>query len=71
VEDVHTSVFMLAKALMAINATSTVDDEAKDAYVDGDMRSGSSGGSGDGNNSGMKELSLIKLNPSLRRYTVF
>jgi hypothetical protein len=68
VEDLHTSVFMLAKALITINGSSSssgmIDENISthdgDSSHDDNMRSSSSG-------SGMKEQSLLKLNPSLRR----
>jgi hypothetical protein len=69
VEDLHTSVFMLAKALITINGSSSssssgmIDENISthdgDSSHDDNMRSSSS--------SGMKEQSLLKLNPSLRR----
>ena len=67
VEDLHTSVFMLAKALITINGSSSssgmIDENISthdgDSSHDDYMRSSSS--------SGMKEQSLLKLNPSLRR----
>ena len=72
VEDLHTSVFMLAKALITINGSSSssssgmIDENISthdgDSSHDDNMRSSSRSSS-----SGMKEQSLLKLNPSLRR----
>jgi hypothetical protein len=72
VEDVHTSVFMLAKALITINGSSSsssgiIDENISthdgDSSNDDNMRSSSSSS----RSSSMKEQSLLKLNPSLRR----
>jgi hypothetical protein len=72
VEDVHTSVFMLAKALITINGSSSsgiIDENISthdgDSSNDDNMRSSSISSSS--SSSSMKEQSLLKLNPSLRR----